>query len=303
MNRARLRAPSRGLCPRTPVHALVAMRCYALPLRPSLCAPPSLCSVGVRRRCARVPPPSGGSAPLPPLPPARACPFGALRSFASLTPLAPLRALPLVRFALSRPLFSVRAIRGSLAPPAVPPFSLVRSARSLVRCAQVLTAMRLAPCESTARPNLPAHHTPTPSPCPLAHPEGDFGLFSEVRHDKNGSLGDYAPTPFGGSLKFAHPLDSWRCYAFQLSPWSFGRCRACPRSINVIWSCLLARYRLHICTCACVLCPYGHRPTDAGCRKGSPPFAPRSRVPRPLLPLGCSLRSHRATVVAALAHR
>lgn len=82
-----------------------------------------------------------------------------------------------------------------------------------------------------------------------------------------------------------------------------GRCRACPRSIYVIWSCLLARYRLHICTCACVLRPVGRRPTDAGSRKGSPPFAPRSGVPRPLLPLGCSLRSHRATAVAALAHR
>ena len=35
---------------------------------------------------------------------------------------------------------------------------------------------------NTARPNLPAHHAPTPSPCPLAHPEGDFGLFSVVRH-------------------------------------------------------------------------------------------------------------------------
>lgn len=60
---------------------------------------------------------------------------------------------------------------------------------------------------------------------------------------------------------------------------------------------------MHICTCACVLRPTGRRPTDAGSRKGSPPFAPRSGVPRPLLPLGCSLRSHRATAVAALAHR
>lgn len=82
-----------------------------------------------------------------------------------------------------------------------------------------------------------------------------------------------------------------------------GRYRACPRSINVIWSCLLARYRLHICTCACVLRPDGRRPTYAGSRMGAPPHAPRSGVPRPLLPLGCSLWSHRATVVAALAHR
>lgn len=99
-------------------------------------------------------------------------------------------------------------------------------------------------------------------------------------------MGDYAPTPYGGTLKIAFPLDSWQCYAYQLSPWSFGRYRACPRSIYVIWSSLLARCRLHICTCACVLCPYGHRPTGAGSRKGSPPFAPRSGVPRPssLLP-------------------
>lgn len=161
-NRARLRSPSRGLCPRTPVNALVAMRCYALPLRPSLCVPPSLCSVGARRRCARGPPPSGGSAPLPPLPPARARPCGALRSLASLAPLAPLRALPLARFARSRPLFSGCSRCCSLAPPAVPPLFLARCARSLVRCAQ-----------AEAHLPRPTHQAPTPSPCPLAHPEGE----------------------------------------------------------------------------------------------------------------------------------
>ena len=50
------------------------------------------------------------------------------------------------------------------------------------------------------------------------------GLFSVVRHNKNGSLGDYAPTPYGGTLKFAYPLDSWRCYAMQPCGAVFASC-------------------------------------------------------------------------------
>lgn len=37
-------------------------------------------------------------------------------------------------------------------------------------------------------------------------------------------MGGYAPTPYGGTLKIAFPLVSWRCYALQPCGALFASC-------------------------------------------------------------------------------
>ena len=86
-------------------------------------------------------------------------------------------------------------------------------------------------------------------------------------------------------------------------PCDFGRCRACPRSKYVYRSslCVLPPAQMF---CGSVLRPVG-RAGLAPCPAGGSPAPPAvgRGDPRPLLPLACSLRSHRATVGAASGHR